>query len=555
MGIFGVQMTVPFAPGVGRPGREVLTPIGDIMKLTGELYVAGSRVSTETKFQTYDVKSGVAIDELFFSTATSNHIEKACRAAHQATQPYSSLPLEQRASFLERIADNIEAIGPELFEFAHRETALPQARLEGERARTIGQLKMFAAEVRDGSWQGIRIDHADPIRSPRKPDLRQRKIPVGPVAIFGASNFPLAFSTAGGDTAAAFAAGCPVIVKGHPSHPGTSELIAWAINSAVNSCGLPVGVFSHLAGASIEIGQALVKNPDIAAVGFTGSRDAGLNLMKIAAQRSRPIPVFAEMSAINPVIILPGAMASGPSELARAYIDSVVLGAGQFCTNPSMLLAIRGPDLDEFMVTASQYLAVQPAQTMLSPSIRRNFVRGKTQLFSSDRVSQIGVGAPGLTGEEERAALFALDGKDLHTDPVHLEEIFGASSLIVSCASEEELLDCIVKLEGQLTATLHLGESDYAIASQLLPNLERIAGRIIANGWPTGVEVTHAMVHGGPYPATSDGRSTSVGTLAIERFLRPICFQDMPADLLPQCLREGSDFGGVSRVNGEWKVQ
>ncbi|WP_199556037.1 aldehyde dehydrogenase (NADP(+)) [Sandaracinobacteroides hominis] len=523
------------------------------MTLTGELFIAGERRRTDSHFVAHDPAAGADIAEPKFSGATLFDVADACAAADAAFDIYRGKPLEERALFLEAIADEIEALGDVLIERASRESGLPVARITGERGRTAGQLRLFAKEVRDGQWQKLRIDHADPARTPPKPDLRLRMIPLGPVAVFGASNFPLAFSTAGGDTASALAAGCPVVVKGHSAHPGTAELISGAIARAAAKTGMPAGVFSMVNGTTRAVGEALVADPRIQAVGFTGSRGGGEALMRIAAARPRPIPVYAEMSAINPVILLPHALKARGGALAEAYVASLTMGSGQFCTNPGLVLGIDGPDLDAFAGKAGDVLTGAPAQTMLTPGIHKAYESGKEALANSDYVTKLAEGAAPEGPTRGRAALFSVTAKDFFADPVHLHEVFGASSVLVRCADLDELIGVIGQLEGQLTATLQLEAEDHDAARRLLPVLERTVGRILANGWPTGVEVTHAMVHGGPYPATSDARTTSVGTLAIDRFLRPVCYQDLPDGLLPSALREGAQAGVVARIDGKWQ--
>lgn len=524
------------------------------MTLTGELFIAGARRRTDSHFIAHDPAAGADIAEPKFSGASVQDVTDACAAAEAAFIPYSQKPLEERARFLEAIADEIEALGDALIQRASQESGLPIARITGERGRTAGQLRLFAKEVRDGQWQKLRIDHADPARTPPKPDLRLRMIPLGPVAVFGASNFPLAFSTAGGDTASALAAGCPVVMKGHRAHPGTAELIATAIGRAVEKTGMPAGVFSLVNGTSRAVGETLVADPRIQAVGFTGSRGGGEALMRIAAARPRPIPVYAEMSAINPVILLPHALKARGAALAEAYIASLTMGSGQFCTNPGLVLGIDGPDLDAFAARAGEVLTGAPAQTMLTPDIHKAYETGKEKLSGSEFITKLAEGAAPEGPTRGRAALFSVTAKDFFADPVHLHEVFGASSVLVRCADLDELLGVIGQLEGQLTATLQVDPEDQPAARQLLPVLERTVGRILCNGWPTGVEVTHAMVHGGPYPATSDSRSTSVGTLAIDRFLRPVSYQDMPEGLLPEALKEGAQKGVLARIDGKWEL-
>jgi alpha-ketoglutaric semialdehyde dehydrogenase len=524
------------------------------MTLTGDLFIGGARRSSQQRFRAHDPAANGEITSPGFSIASAADIAEACAAAEAAFLPYSHLPLPRRADFLNAIAAEIEALGDTLIERAGQESGLPAARLAGERARTANQLRLFAAEVLDGGWQKRRIDHADPARTPPKPDLRLRMVPLGPVAVFGASNFPLAFSTAGGDTASALAAGCPVVVKGHPAHPGTSELVATAILAAAERTGMPPGVFSLVNGPAREIGEALVADPHIQAVGFTGSRAGGQALMRIAAARPAPIPVYAEMSAINPVLLLPHALQTRGAALAQAFVASMTLGSGQFCTNPGLLLAVEGPELDTFLGEAARAVSGAPAQTMLAPYIHDAYERAKAALAASPHVTSLAQAAPPATPTSGRAALFCLAGRDFLADPVHAHEVFGATSLVVRCADLAELEAVVAGLEGQLTATLHADPDDHPAARRLLPLLERKVGRILANGWPTGVEVTHAMVHGGPWPATSDPRSTSVGTLAIDRFLRPVCYQDLPNDLLPDALREGAQADSPARIDGRWTL-
>lgn len=475
-------------------------------------------------------------------------VDAACAAAAEAFAVYRATGREERAAFLETIAEEILAIGDPLIEAAMRESGLPRARLEGERGRTVGQLRMFAGVVRAGAWQQLRIDPALPERQPLpRPDLRLRMIPVGPVAVFGASNFPLAFSTAGGDTASALAAGCPVVVKGHPAHPETGALVAAAIARAVAACGLPAGVFGHLTGPSNELGAALVQDPRIAAVGFTGSRAGGLALARLAQARPVPIPVYAEMSSINPVLLLPEALKARGAALGTAFAGSLTMGAGQFCTNPGLVLAIAGEGLDAFLAAAAEAISTAAAQTMLTNGICKAYAGGVATLAALPGVERVASGLAGDAGQGQ-AALFRTSAKAFMAETAMGHEVFGASSLVVVCADEAELASVIGALEGQLTATLHMDAADEALAGRLLPLLEMRAGRILANGWPTGVEVCHAMVHGGPFPATSDPRTTSVGSLAIDRFLRPVCYQNLTEGLLPAELRDGARGDGAPRL-------
>jgi alpha-ketoglutaric semialdehyde dehydrogenase len=518
--------------------------------LSGKLIIGLSRIESTETFSGVEAASGRVIDPPF-SAAGLDEIDRACALADIAAIPYASIDREQRARFLEQIAENIVAIGDRLIERAMAESSLPRARLEGERGRTVGQLRLFAAEVRDGAWLGLRIDPALPDRAPvPRPDLRLRNIPLGPVAVFGASNFPLAFSVAGGDTASALAAGCPVVVKGHPAHPGTSEMVGEAVAAAVQSCGLPEGVFSMVAGPSNSLGGALVADRRIKAVGFTGSRAGGLALMDIASKRPEPIPVYAEMSATNPVVLLPGALSASSVELANGFVASLTMGAGQFCTNPGLVFAVAGPDLEQFAAAAGTALGEVGPAVMLTPAIGQSYRTGLDRVGSHPDVARVGEGQSSDDPHRHPAALFRVSASTFSSNPTLAEEIFGASSIIVECADLAEIKQALAALEGQLTATIHFTETDFAAVKDLLPLLERKAGRILANGWPTGVEVSHAMVHGGPFPATSDGRSTSVGTAAIERFLRPVCYQNFPQNLLPDELADAGAQQLPRRMDG-----
>jgi alpha-ketoglutaric semialdehyde dehydrogenase len=506
--------------------------------ITGDLFIGFTRVRSHHQFTAIAAADGARLSPSF-SIAGAAEVVQACALAEAAFDPFRNLAPNDRAHFLDAIADEILVLGDALLERAHLETGLPLARLTGERARTMGQLKLFAEEIRDGSHAGVRIDLALPDRKPAaRSDLRLRKIPLGPVAVFGASNFPLAFSVAGGDTASALAAGCPVVAKGHAAHPGTAEMVAHAVIAAARSRGMPEGVFSLLAGPSNDLGRALVTDPRIKAVGFTGSRAGGLALVQAAAGRREPIPVFAEMSSVNPTILLPGALRARATKLAEGFIASMSLGAGQFCTNPGMVLLLSGAEGDAFVEAAAAAVGAAPAQIMLTPAIHQNYERGVSRLAAAVNVKVRARGLESGDPHAGRAALFATDADAVLADQTLAEEIFGAASLVVRCRDQGQLLDVLEHLEGQLTLTLHMeGAGDSAIAARLLPVMERKAGRLIVNGWPTGVEVSRAMVHGGPFPATSDGRSTSVGTLAIDRFLRPLCYQDFPDSLLPSELR------------------
>jgi len=521
------------------------------MTLTGELLIGSSWQSTSDRFDAIDPATGETL-EPSFSAAGPEEVARACALAANSFDAFRKTGLEARARFLECIGEEITALGDELLDRAARETGLPLPRLEMERGRTVGQLRLFAELVRSGDWLSVRVDPAQPKRKPApRPDLRQRNVGIGPVAVFGPSNFPLAFSVAGGDTASAFAAGCPVVVKGHPGHPGTSELAARAVAAAVRKSGMPGGIFSYLGGPSHKLGAALVADSRIKAVGFTGSRQGGLSVMRIANARVEPIPVYAEMGSINPVILLPGALRSRAEEIATGFVGSLSMGAGQFCTNPGLVIGIEGSDLDRFATAAAKALAeVEPA-VMLTPKIHDAYVAGVDAQSGRNGVECLGRGAAGGGKTCARGVLFSAPADTVLTDPDLATEIFGPASLLLRCKDEAELVDVLEHLEGQLTAALHLEGTGTALARRLLPILERKAGRILANGWPTGVEVCHAMVHGGPYPATSDSRSTSVGSRAIERFLRPICYQNLPDVLLPDALKHDNPLGLLTRIDGK----
>ncbi|MCZ0727295.1 aldehyde dehydrogenase (NADP(+)) [Mycolicibacterium iranicum] len=517
--------------------------------LTGEMLIAGTPVrGAGTEIRAFNPASGETLEPAY-RHGDATHVDTACAAAAEAFAAYRSTTSEQRAQFLEAIAINIEAITDDLIARAVAESGLPQARITGEVGRTTGQLRLFASVLREGSWNGARIDTALPDRSPLpRPDLRQRYIPLGPVAVFSASNFPLAFSVAGGDTASALASGCPVVVKAHDAHPGTSELVARAITDAVATSGLPAGTFSLLFGSGPELGIALVTDPRIKAVGFTGSRSGGLALVAAAAARPEPIPVYAEMSSINPVFLLDGALNSRGAELGTAFVGSLTMGSGQFCTNPGLVIAVDGPGLDSFVAAAAEALAASPATPMLTPTISRNYTSGVESLSQEAELIVRGQAGSETCGQ---AALFTTDAASFLASDALQAEVFGASSLIVRCTDADDLRAVADGIEGQLTVTVHADESDLDAAAKLLPVLELKAGRILFGGWPTGVEVSHAMVHGGPFPATSDSRTTSVGSRAIERFLRPVCYQNVPTSLLPSAIADGNPDKLWRRIDGQ----
>lgn len=522
------------------------------MTLTGKMLIGGAAVpGTRDALHAIDPATGQHLQPAY-PGASRQQVEQACALAWAAFDPYRDTTPAARAAFLDAIADAIEALGEALIERAMAETGLPQARLQGERGRTCQQLRTFARTLRAGEWLDVRIDRAQAQRQPLpRPDLRQRQVPLGPVAVFGASNFPLAFSVAGGDTASALAAGCPVVVKAHGAHPGTSELVGQAVARAVERCGMPEGVFSLLFGAGREVGLGLVTDPRIKAVGFTGSRNGGLALCQAAQARPEPIPVYAEMSSINPVLLFPAALQARGEVLAHGFITSLTLGAGQFCTNPGLLIAPRGAALDAFLAHAAEQLLPCKAQVMLTPGIHQAYAAGVATLARHPQVRRVASGEPGEGPNRCQAQLFVTDAEAFLADPQLHGEVFGAAALVVQCEGAEQVSRILDALEGQLTATLHLDDADLDAAHALLPTLERKAGRVLVNGWPTGVEVCDAMVHGGPFPATSDARSTSVGTAAIQRFLRPVCYQGFPDALLPAALREANPLGLRRLLDGE----
>ncbi len=468
-----------------------------------------------------------------FSIGTPSLVDQACKAAEDAFWSYGYSSRADRVAFLNAIADEIEARAEAITQIGTEETGLPEARLNGERGRTTGQLRLFADHILAGDYLDRRHDAALPDRQPLpRPDLKMIQRPIGPVAVFGASNFPLAFSTAGGDTAAALAAGCPVVVKGHSAHPGTGEIIAEAIHAAINSCDMPAGVFSLIQGGKRDVGQTLVQHPLIKAVGFTGSLGGGRALFDLCAQRSEPIPFFGELGSVNPMFVFPEATKARGVSLGEGWAASLTMGAGQFCTNPGIAVVSKGPEGDAFVEAAAKALADAPAQVMLTDGIAEAYRNGKARINASAGVRPI------LTNDSEgRTALpnlFETDAGAYLQNNALGEEVFGPLGLIVRVQHTAEMETLAQGLHGQLTVTLHMDEGDTEAARHLMPLVERKAGRVLVNGFPTGVEVCDSMVHGGPYPASTNFGATSVGTLAIRRFLRPVCYQNVPKGLLPE---------------------
>ncbi|HZR64727.1 MAG TPA: aldehyde dehydrogenase (NADP(+)) [Terriglobales bacterium] len=524
-----------------------------MVKLSGKSII-GSREGTEasTKFRAHNPKTGSQLDPEF-SSATAEDVNRAAELAHAAFQNYSRSSGREKGKFLRQIASNIETVTSELVERAELETALPKPRLQSETARTCNQLRLFAQLVEEGSWLMARIDRPDPDRKPLpKPDIRSLLRPLGPVVVFGASNFPLAFSVAGGDTASALAGGNPVIVKGHSAHPGTSEIVGRAVREAVRQCNLPEGVFSLLFGGGNEVGAALMKHPLVKAGGFTGSRTAGKILMNVAASRPEPIPFYAEMSSTNPVFILPGALREDGQKIAAGLHASFTLGAGQFCTKPGMVFVSEGPDASRFSDSLRQAVIGSAPFHLLTDVIRASYGNGIGNRRTKSNLRLIAEATSAKASDlAVDAVLFETDAQSFLKDPELAGEIFGPSTLLVRHSRREEVLQIARELEGHLTATIHGTESDLRDFSDLVAILEQKVGRLVFNGFPTGVEVSHAMVHGGPFPATSDGRSTSVGTQAIYRFCRPVCFQGFPDSALPDELKDENPLGIWRMIDGE----
>ncbi len=505
-------------------------------------HLIGGQISLErpSSLRGHDPSRGEPLEPAF-AEATEGEVDRACRLADSAFAAYSALTSQSRAAFLRAIAQEIVGLGEVLLDRAHRETALPLPRLQGERGRTVSQLELFASLLEEGSWVDARIDRALPDRTPLpRPDLRRMRVALGPVVVFGASNFPLAFSVAGGDTASALAAGCPVVVKAHPAHPGVSELVGSAIVRAAQKTGMPEGVFSMLHGATAAVGQALAGHPLVKAVAFTGSFGGGRALYDAGARRPEPIPVYAEMGSANPVFVLPDALATRGEAIAKGLAASVTLGAGQFCTNPGLTLLLRSSAADAFLERTADLLASAPAGTLVHAGIKTAY---DSELDKVSRLEGVTVRARGSAAgpclaTEARPALLLTDGASYGRHPRLAEEIYGPATVAVLCEGTSELLAVARSLKGHLTATVHATEKDLASLPELVAVLQQKAGRVVFNGFPTGVEVSSAMHHGGPYPATTDARATSVGTAAIERFVRPVCFQDFPQSALPEELQD-----------------
>ena len=494
----------------------------------GKHLLAGDWIGTEATFLSEPAHG----DAHAFSVGTPELVDQAAQAAEDAFWSYGYSTRQERATFLNTIADEIDARGDAITQIGTQETGLPEARLQGERGRTTGQLRLFASHILAADYLDRRHDKALPDRAPLpRPDMRLMQRPIGPVAVFGASNFPLAFSTAGGDTAAALAAGCPVVVKGHPAHPGTGEIVAEAIHAAITKCNLHPGVFSLIQGDGHNFGASLVQHPLIKAVGFTGSLGGGRALFDLCAQRPEPIPFFGELGSVNPMFILPEALMARGKDIAAGWAGSLTMGAGQFCTNPGIVILLDGPDADAFTKTATDALSSVGAQTMLTDGIAAAYRAGTDRIANTSGVRALVTS----TTDARRATpvLFATTAQEWLENDALGEEVFGPLGLIVRAKNRDEMMTVAKSLKGQLTCTIQMDDGDAETATALLPILERKAGRILANGFPTGVEVCDAMVHGGPYPASTNFGATSVGTLSIRRFLRPVSYQNIPDSVLP----------------------
>ncbi len=510
------------------------------MELSGRHILASQKsLPSDRDFQATNPVANQLLEPKF-SEGCSAEVDYAVNQAANDFDLFRKIAPAKRGEFLEAIATELLALKTPLIHRCNLETGLPLPRLEGELARTTNQLKIFAEILKGSSFYKIQIDRALPERNPvPKPDIRLTHIPVGPVVVFGASNFPLAFSVAGGDTASAFAAGCPVIVKGHPSHPGTSEIAGSAIQQAVEKCGLPKGIFSLIQGSENHVGEDLVKHPKIKAVAFTGSQAGGRALFNIAASRPEPIPVFAEMGSVNPLFILPGALLNRGAVIAQKYVESITLGVGQFCTNPGLLFVLKSPDLDGFLTSIVEELKQIKPAPMLNLRIKKNFLARVSRLSTSPEV----VFSGGDYLHEDHGclvlpSLFKTDAATFLAQENLSEEVFGPAAIIVECSSIDEMMATADHLEGQLTATVHAEPNEENTCGKLFSILEKKAGRLLLNDFPTGVEVCSAMNHGGPYPATTDSRWTSVGSAAMNRFLRPICYQNFTQPLLPEELKD-----------------
>lgn len=519
--------------------------------ITGKNYIGSQLIASGNKtYKTFNPELNQE-NKHVFTEATQEEINKAVNLASKAFKEYRTISGKRKSEFLNAIADEILALDEELIQTYCSESGLPEGRAKGERGRTVFQLRSFADLVEEGSWVEATIDTAIPDREPNpKSDLRKMNIPLGPIVVFGASNFPLAYSTAGGDTAAALAAGCPVIVKSHPMHTGTGELIASAISKAAEKTGMPNGVFSNLNSSGIEVGQQLVVHPKVKAVGFTGSIRGGRALLDLAAKREEPIPVFAEMGSINPVIMLPEALKNRAESLATTYAGSITLGTGQFCTNPGLILGLKGENLTTFINSLAHKIVEVNPTCMLHPNIVGAYESNKTKAMNQEGLT-IAANYEGKTQPNYASQVVTtVEGKTFLENPTLHQEVFGPYSIVVQCENEEQLEEIISSLEGQLTGTVISDTNEVANYPTVIATLQNRVGRIIFNGVPTGVEVCPSMVHGGPYPASTDSRFTAVGTNSIKRWVRPFSYQDWPNNILPEELKNENPLHILRSVNG-----
>ena len=519
--------------------------------ITGKNYLGNTLSAKGTKtFRTFNPQTNTE-NSFVITEATSEEISQAAELAAQAFQTYSKKSGKEKASFLRAIADEIEALGEALVEVYTSESGLPAGRAMGERGRTVGQLRAFAAHVEEGSWTEATIDTAQPERQPMpKGDLRKMNIALGPIVVFGASNFPFAFSTAGGDTAAALAAGCSVIVKSHPMHAGTGEMVASAVIKAAEKTGMPNGVFSNLNSSGIEVGQELVQHTNVKGVGFTGSIRGGRALYDLAAKRPEPIPVFAEMGSINPVVFLPEALNSGAETWAKTYAGSITLGAGQFCTNPGLLIGIKGDGLNQFAQTLAEEIVKVEPTCMLHPTIVGAYESNKAKATSQNGIEVLADFDGDSKANYGRQIVSKVAGSTFLENPTLHHEVFGPFSLLVECENEAQLEQVLNKLEGQLTGTIVASDTEIVANSGIVSAMQHRVGRIIFNGVPTGVEVCPSMQHGGPYPASTDPRFTAVGVDSIKRWVRPFSFQAWPNNLLPDELKNENPLSILRNVDG-----
>lgn len=523
------------------------------MELTGSQYIGyTTSAQSGSTFQAANPSTGELLPTSYHE-ATAAEIDRALELAAAAFPAFRRTTPEQRAVFLETISSEVEALGDPLLEMTQAESGHPRPRCEGERARAVGQGRMFAQLLRDGSWVDARIDLPQPDRQPLpKPDVRSLMVPVGPVVVFGASNFPLAISVFGADTVSAFAAGCPVVVKAHPGHPGTCEMVARAVIAAAQKCGLPEGVFSLVQGRTNDTGMGLVKHPNTMAAAFTGSLRGGRALYDAANARPVPIPFYAEMGSVNPVFLLPGALKERAGNIAAGYVQSLTLGVGQFCTNPGLVFGLESGELSRFVDEVKPRTeAVAPA-TMLHAGIHQAYVEGVKHIAGLPGLKLAAKASAEADPVKSQAAahVFTTDAEGLRNNPGLYEEVFGPVSTIITCQSADELAEFAAKLEGSLTATIHGTEEDLLAYRGLVETLETKVGRIIFNGYPTGIEVCHAMHHGGPYPATAHSYFTSIGTRCIYRFVRPLCYQGWPQSCLPPELKDSNPLGIIRLVDG-----